>query len=147
MTNLIHLFLGVHRSSLGEFNITNKATALKLLLKASKFGKDVFVNFLLYNNNNNFAKKYIKHTHCLHLAKVIPGRQCGHRTYLKDIWVFNRMTKCHILKLNCRRWETQGTVVVKALIWQFRTSFLWIAASFPPSLNTRLEYLKFIEVI
>ena len=26
------------------------------------------------------AKKYIKHTHCLHLAKAIRGRQCGYST-------------------------------------------------------------------
>ena len=28
------------------------------------------------------AKKYIKHTHCLHLAKAIRGRQCGYSTWL-----------------------------------------------------------------
>ena len=69
MTNLIHLFLGVHRSSLGEFNITNKATALKLLLKASKFGKDVFVNFLLFNNNEHFVKTQ-RHTLNIHTVCI-----------------------------------------------------------------------------
>ena len=68
MTNLIHLFLGVHHL-LGNLISLNKATALKLLLKASKFAKDVFVNFFLYNNNKNFIKKqrstFNIHTVCI----------------------------------------------------------------------------------
>ena len=35
------------------------------------------------------AKKYIKHTHCLHLAKAIRGRQCGYSTWL-NIKTFNK---------------------------------------------------------
>ena len=68
---------------------------------------------------------------------------------LEDIEMFNRMMKCHILKLNCRRWDTRGAVVVKTLIRQFRTFFFVnVNCCFVSAFaNTRLEKLKFIEVI
>ena len=56
-------------TSRGEFNITNEATALKLLRKASKFAKDVLVNFLLFNNNEHFIKKQ-RHTLNIHTVSI-----------------------------------------------------------------------------
>lgn len=62
-------FISRCTTCLGEFNITNKATALKLLRKASKFAKDVFVNFFLYNYDKNVIKKQRNklniHTACI----------------------------------------------------------------------------------
>ena len=68
MTNLIHFFSRC-TTSLGEFNITNEATALKLMRKASKFAKDVFVNFLLFNNNEHIIKKQ-RHTLNIHTVCI-----------------------------------------------------------------------------
>ena len=55
-----------------------------VLLMVNQFTSE---SLFVYNNNKNTislkAKKYSKHTHCLHLAKAIRGRLCGYSTYLK----------------------------------------------------------------